>query len=116
MSVSSLSMDYFEWDDLVTEVEKEANLIYGYPRNIRDWGNKFNRQAPDYNPESEYKDFWHWMINHFEISNGKMLHFEPFCYADETRYPSWVVEILNLFGRVMEESDTPDVTNVLISW
>jgi hypothetical protein len=75
------------------EVEHYLEELHG--KKFRDYAGKFNKDAADSTP---YQDFWHWVIDQNEVSNGCWIHlpeWEYFMQNEETE--PWKKEIMQYF-------------------
>jgi hypothetical protein len=91
------TMEYFDYHEVAQYVES----VLGYE--IRDTLGKFSKG----NKDAEYRDFWHWLINKVDISNGSF-DYMPFLSdyedcEDEDMIPEWVKPILKVFNEVIGE-------------
>lgn len=89
--------EYYDW----LKAKEYVNAKLG--RDIRDYAGMFPKNGPR-NPDAPYQDFWHWMLDKAEISNG--------CIVTMARWwgdgaEAWQQEILSEF---LAEFGEPDET------
>lgn len=73
----------YNYHEVIKYIEEKYSI------NTRDYANKFTKGG---NRENEYLDFWHWIAEGSDISNGSASG----VYVDESleEAPDWVCEIL----------------------
>lgn len=66
----------YDWHEI------EEWIAIKYKKSVRDWSNKFTEV---YNPDVEYEDFWHTIIDKHTIHNGCYfnLDLDPAFYAKD---------------------------------
>ena len=92
-SKRNFSVDYYEWSEVQDYLEDQ------FQKNIRDWAGKFGKDGKD---EAPYQDFWHWIINHYDVENGGFLQMTPTWdlgrLTPKTEWCRPILEALQEFG------------------
>ena len=85
---------YYNYNECRNYLEKK----YGYDE--RDYANKYvydsNGMATKRNHDVPYQDFWHWVVDRFDVTNGGMITFSKYTTPEE----DWQKEI---YQRYMDE-------------
>lgn len=76
------------WD--YNEVAAYLEKLHG--KDFRDYADKHGK-----NPNGEYQDFWHWLVDCNEVSNGCFIHLPSSDYLNEPDIETWKKEILKYF-------------------
>jgi hypothetical protein len=90
--VKKQSDPYWDFHEVMHYLEK----LHG--RNFRDYAGKFGADAGE--EERPYQDFWHWIIDQNEISNGCWMHlpdWEYYMVTDAANTEPWKKEIMQYF-------------------
>jgi hypothetical protein len=80
------TIKYYDWLEIENYLQEKTG------RNFRDWAGKWDKEKNDDIP---YQDFWHWMLDNYEITNGMIIDFTT-DWDLEQPSESWVKEILTL--------------------
>lgn len=93
-----------------TKVRDYLQQKYGYDE--RDYVGRYNRRTThEYDPTKPHWDFWHWVVQHHDITNG--------CFITFTRdqlheiQVDWVKEI---YSRYLDEFADEDGTLEMWVW
>lgn len=106
------SIEYYDFNECVRYINNKYNI------NIRDYANKF--KDGDYDDNTPYLDFWHWMLKYYDISNGCHINFVVDLSDDSLEEfglekDDWQVEIIKLFkSEFCEEGE--DEINFYVWW
>lgn len=88
---SKKTIEYLDYHECQTYIEAKYDI------EVRDYDGalKYNPDGTRVNPEAEYKDFWHWVIDRYSIHNGCFFTMDIDLLNDSNPY--WVQEILKMF-------------------
>lgn len=85
-----------------------------YKIQMRDYAGRFK---PPVDEKKPYLDFWHWIIDRYQINNDSF--FNLYVTEDQDEYhlvPDWVKEILALFHKEFGEYETKGYLKMWVSW
>jgi hypothetical protein len=89
--------EYYDYGEVIDYIEDKYNIkTRGYTPQA---GFTEELVKKSWGTQQPYLDFWHWILDHNEISNGCMLYLEcNWMIENETENycPYWVKEILRL--------------------
>jgi hypothetical protein len=94
--------EYLDYHECNNYIEKKYNI------QTRDFLGKFQGGKAN---DVEYLDFWHWMCDNFEISNGAIIHVNFEELRQENNPPDWVKHIFTYWEA--EFKDFADKDNYL---
>lgn len=101
------SKPYLDYHDMCHYIENKYNI------QTRDYLGKFSQKDTKKMEEIEYLDYWHWLCDRTNLSNGKIIRL-PIDLDDDA--PEFVKEITKLyvteFGEYAEDGDL----RVLVEW
>jgi len=83
--------EYWDFYEVMHYLEKL------HKKDFRDYAGKFKNKS-DHNEEIPYQDFWHWMLDCNEVSNGCFIHLPDWSYhmINDATEP-WKKEIMQHF-------------------
>lgn len=83
--------EYYNYNECKEYINKKYNI------NIEDYEGRFKDKNTNY--DAKYLNFWHWLIERFNVHNGSIIEFdvEGLLKESDDYTPIWAKEILKLF-------------------
>lgn len=93
------SKTYYDWLECEDYIQKQHKC------NIRDFKNKFKKIKGKLtvDDKKEYMDFWHWVLNNYEVHNGCFITFTKEIY--ESINEEWIKTIYGWFLEFADEGE-----------
>lgn len=100
---------YYNWDEITKEVEANTG------KEVRDWAGKWKGAKPGAD-NIPYQDFWHKVIEMYDIHNGAVTTMNFQEIAEYYKGEPWIVEICNEYIKVLGPSDDDGDYRIKHEW
>ena len=89
----TIQITYYDYNKVIDYIEEKYSI------RVRDYAG-YLKDLPNERP---YLDFWHWIVDNYEIHDGCYVTFTWQEHYDDEDTPEWVKEILSLILKEFPE-------------